>query len=50
MKNNSFYQFILKEINKSSMTKMNLPNFTRLIRKKAQDVPTSQLFYLYKEL
>ena len=29
---------------------MNLPNFARVLRKKAQDVPSSQLMYLYCEL
>ncbi len=50
MKNHSLYQFIFKEINKNSINKMNLANFTRLIRKKVQDVPSSQLLYVYKQL
>lgn len=43
----TFSQFILKEIAKSNMNRMNLTNFTRLVRKKVQDVPSSQLMYLY---
>lgn len=50
MNNQSFYQFIIREITKNSLSRMNLPTFTRLIRKKAQDVSSAQLLYLYREL
>ena len=50
MKKDSFYQFIAKEINKNSYNRMNLPTFTRVLRKKAQEVSSVQLLFIYKEL